>query len=270
MTSWASSVVGEVYGIRLVGSREFRYVGITTAGVNRRLRQHLAKARASVRTPFYDWLRKHEADVVVTEVLETVRSDLAALGEAEIVWIALMRSAGHRLLNVADGGLGPTGVVWTAEQREAARRRSLGRKGISRPGSLNPFYGGRHSEEQRRRWSEQRRQTNLGPDNPNFGLFGEAHPSYGHVMSDEAKQALSEARTGPGNPNYGKTASAETRAKRSAAQKGRPKPTSARSAHTRYHTNKGVNSPSCRFCAEIAQVPAAIESSTTREVHAHE
>ncbi len=270
MTSLDTAPVGVVYGVRLARTREFRYVGITTVGVGRRFRQHRAKARASVRTPFCDWLRKHDDADVVVEVLETVRTDLAALGEAEIVWIALARSAGHRLLNLSDGGLGPTGVMWTTEQREAARRRSLGRKGVSRPGSLNPFYGGRHSEEQRRRWSEQRRGTNAGPDNPNFGLFGEAHPSFGHVMSDESRRGLAEARTGPGNPNYGKTASAETRAKRSAAQKGRPKPASARSAHTRHHTNKGIASPSCRFCAEAAQIPSAIDSSTTREAHTDE
>jgi hypothetical protein len=270
MSSWDAVPVGVVYGVRLARTHEFRYVGITTAGARRRFRQHLTKARASVRTPFYDWLRKHEREDVVWEVLETVRSDLAALGEAEIVWIALMRSTGHRLLNVSEGGLGPTGVVWTAEQREAARQRSLGRKGVSRPGSLNPFYGGRHSEEQRHHWSEQRRGTNAGPDNPLYGLFGAAHPSYGHVMSDESRRALAEARTGRGNPNYGKTASAETRAKRSAAQKGRPKPTSARSAHTRYHTNMGVVSPSCRLCSEVEQTSSAIDSSTTGEVHAHE
>jgi len=270
MSSWDAVPVGVVYGVRIARTHEFRYVGITTAGAQRRFGQHLAKARASVRTPFYDWLRKHKSEDVVWEVLETVRSDLAALGEAEIVWIALMRSTGHRLLNVSAGGLGPTGVVWTAEQREAARQRSLGRKGVSRPGSLNPFYGGRHTEEQRRDWSEQRRGTNSGPNSPLYGLLGPAHPSYGRVMSEESRRSLAEARTGSGNPNYGKTASTETRARRSAAQKGRPKPTSARSAHTRYHTNKGVVSPSCRFCADVAQTSSAIASSTTGEAHAHE
>ncbi|MGW6128467.1 NUMOD3 domain-containing DNA-binding protein [Cellulomonas sp. NPDC055163] len=262
--------MGVVYGVRLASTPEFRYVGITTAGARRRFGQHVTKARNGIRTPFYDWLRKHEHDDVVWEVLETVRTDLHALGEAEIVWISLARSAGHRLLNVSEGGLGPTGVVWTPAQREAARLRSLGRKGASRPGALNPFYGGRHSEAQRRRWSETRRGTNVGPDNANYGLFGPAHPSYGHTMSDEARRALSEARTGPGNPNYGRSASAETRAKRSAAQKGVPKPSSARSAHTRYHTNKGVVSLRCRFCSEAAPAASTIDSSTTGDVQSHE
>lgn len=270
MTLWDAPPVGVVYGVRLARTLEFRYVGITRVGARRRFGQHRKKARDGVRTPFYDWLRKHERDDVVWEVLETVRSDLPSLGDAEIVWIALMRSAGHRLLNVSEGGLGPTGVVWSDAQREAARQRSLGRKGVSRPGVLNPFYGGRHSDAQRERWSEARRGTNAGPDNPNFGLFGPAHPSYGHTMSAEARHSLSVARTGSGNPNYGKVASEETRAKRSAAQKGKPKPSSARSAHTRHHTNKGVISPRCRFCSEVSTTSTDIDSSTTGEVQSHE
>lgn len=53
---------------------------------------------------------------------------LNELGEAEIAWIALLRHEGQPLQNIAAGGLGPTGVEWTAEMREAARIRSTGRK----------------------------------------------------------------------------------------------------------------------------------------------
>jgi hypothetical protein len=243
-------VVGLVYGIRLTSCSEYRYVGLTTKTAALRLRQHRKNARDGKQTPLSDWLRKHVGDEIVVDVLEYVTFELQALGEAEIAWIARLRAQDHRLLNVADGGLGPTGVVWTAEQREAARLRSTGRKGLSRPGEENPFYGGRHSEEQRARWSESRRGTFVGPANPNFGKFGADHPHYGYTMSDESRAALSEMRLGELNPNYGRTASAETRAKRSFAQKGVPKPSSARSAHTRHHTNKGRTSQTCRFCVE--------------------
>jgi len=240
-------VVGRVYGIRAVGSTEYRYIGMTESTALRRFARHRANARAGRRTPFYDWLRKHDHEAVVDE-LELVLTTREDLGAAEIRWIAERRASGDRLLNLTDGGLGPTGVVWSDEQREAARVRSTGRKGMSRPGALNPFYGASHSAEQRARWSRDRAGSNTGEANPNFGKFGPEHPSYGHHMSAEARQALSGARRGELNPNYGRSASAETRAKMSAARVGRPKPSSRRSAHTRHHTNKGVWNPQCRFC----------------------
>lgn len=244
----APGVVGYVYGVRLQDSEdEYRYIGMTESTVARRFARHRSEARSGRRTPFYDWLRKH-ADEVSVDVLERVAGSRAALGEAEIRWIALRRAAGDALLNLTDGGLGPTALIWTDEQREAARIRSTGREGVSRPGELNPFFGLSHSAEQRATWVRDRAGTNRGADNPNFGKFGPDHPSFGHTMSDEARRGLSEARKGAGNPNFGKSASAETRAKMSAARRGRPMPSSKRSAHTRHHTNKGTRSPRCGFC----------------------
>ncbi|GAB6936684.1 NUMOD3 domain-containing DNA-binding protein [Isoptericola variabilis] len=245
---------GVVYGVRLRGSEEYRYVGLTTKRPTVRLRRHLSNARSGRKTAFYDWLRKHAEEVVV-DPLDTEWGSLESLGESEIIWIASLRDEGHRLLNIADGGLGPTGVEWTEEMREAARQRATGRKGVSRPGPLAPFYGRSHTAEQRAKWSEERKGTFVGPDNPNYGKFGKDHPSFGHTMSAESRAALSEMRKGERNPNFGKKASAETRAKMSAAQKGVPKPSSARSAHTRYHTNQGRFSPECRYCTEDAKSP---------------
>ena len=242
-------VIGVVYGIRLSHSHEYRYVGQTTMTGPLRLRRHLSNARSGRKKPFYDWLRKH-ADEVVVDDLDIELFSREALGASEIDWIAWLRAHGHRLLNIAEGGLGPTGVIWTEEMRDAARVRSTGRKGVSRPGELHPFYGKHHTPEQRARWSDERKGTFVGPANPNYGKFGEDHPSYGHTMSAEARAELSEMRKGELNPNFGKTASPETRAKMSAAQKGVPKPSSARSAHTRYHTNKGRTSPTCKFCTD--------------------
>lgn len=245
---------GVVYGVRLRGSDEYRYVGQTTKEPAARLRRHLSNARSGRKTPFYDWLRKHNGAVVV-DTLDREWLSRESLGESEIVWIASLRYEGHRLLNIADGGLGPTGVVWTEEMREEARRRATGRKGVSRPGPLGTFYGRRHTAEQRAKWSDERKGTYVGPDNPNYGKFGEDHPSYGHKMSAESRAALSEMRKGERNPNFGKKASPETRAKMSAARKGVPRPTKSRSAHTRYHTDQGRFCPQCRFCVEDRESP---------------
>jgi NUMOD3 motif len=255
MMETTTATAGLVYGIRLRREVEYRYVGITTKTASRRFHQHLRVAAEGRKTPFYDWVRKQNPADLIADELDWIEG-LQELGEAEMDWISYLRREGDRLLNLADGGLGPTGVVWTEEMREAARIRNTGRKGLSRPGPANPFYGGKHSQEQRKKWEASRKGTNSGPDNPNFGKFGADHPGFGHTMSDESRKALSEARKGAGNPNFGKKASEETRAKLSAAQKGKPKPASQGSAHTRHHTNKGIEKADCKYCVEDSAKPS--------------
>lgn len=240
---------GVIYGIRLGSEFVYRYVGLTTKSPEIRLRQHLKIARSGRKTPFYDWLRAHHGAEFDVDLLDCVEG-LDDLGREEIFWIRLLRQDGHPLLNLSQGGLGPMGIEWTAEMREAARLRSTGRKGVSRFAADNPFYGQTHAPEQRAKWSRTRKGQNSGPANPNFGKFGIDHPSFGHVMSQEAREKLSKQRQGEGNPNYGRRASDETRAKMSAVRKGRAKPSSKRSAHTRYHTNRGIKSESCHYCVE--------------------
>lgn len=240
---------GLIYGVRLRTESRYRYVGLTTKSAKIRLRQHLKVARSGRKTPFYDWLRMHDSDGVVVDDLDRVEG-LEELGRAEIEWIERLRMCGHPLLNLSQGGLGPMGIEWTTEMREAARLRSTGRKGVSRFAEDNPFYGRTHAASQRAKWSKLRRGRNVGPDNPNYGKFGENHPSFGRVMSQEAREALAEQRRGVCNPNYGRKASDETRAKMSAVRKGRPMPSSRRSAHTRYHTNRGLSKDTCRYCIE--------------------
>lgn len=258
--SGTEGATGIVYGIRLKVSDEYRYVGITTKTLSRRFHQHLRSARSGQRRPLYDWMRKHQDTDLIADVLD-VLDDLQGLGQAEAEWIAYLRSQGERLLNISAGGLGPTGVVWTAEQREAASLRSRGRPGTSRPGAANPFFGRHHTLEQRQKWATDRKGTNLGLNNANFGKFGHEHPSFGHQMSQQARGKLSEQRTGALNPNFGKTPSAETRAKQSAATKGIPRPASRRNAHTRHHTNKSVIKIDCKHCIEDAAVRNPSEES---------
>lgn len=89
------STGGVIYGVRLV-------------------------ARSGRKTPFYDWLRKHDGDGIVVDDIDHVQG-LEELGMAEIFWIEALRREGHPLLNLSLGGLGPMGVEWTAEMREAAK-----------------------------------------------------------------------------------------------------------------------------------------------------
>ena len=189
MTQRATATGGLVYGIRLRDDFEYRYVGITTKTASRRFHQHIRVAVGGRKTPFYDWLRKQDPAQVIADELDWVEG-LPELGQAEIDWISYLRREGDRLLNLSEGGLGPTGVVWTEAMREAARIRSTGRKIISESGPGASFYGKNHTTEQKEKWSRERKGSYLGPANPNFGKFGEDHPSFGHSMSAEARQAL--------------------------------------------------------------------------------
>lgn len=258
-------VFGVIYGVRLMASEEYRYVGLTTSSAIKRLRRHWQNARAGRKVPFYDWLRKYPVEEVTVDVLETVTASRAALGQAEIDWIAFLKEEGYRLLNISQGGLGPTGVVWTDEQREAARIRSTGRPGVHRFGTEAPFYGKNHTEEQKARWAASRAGSITGAKNPNFGKFGPDHPSYGRVLSPDTRERLSEQKRGELNPNFGKKDSAETLAKKSAAQKGVPKPSSIRSAHTRHHTNKGVRKADCEHCIQDARTDIRSQEKDTAE-----
>ena len=244
--------IGVIYGVRLASSEEYRYVGLTRKTVSRRFHQHRRNAARGKKTPFYDWLRKRPVEDVVVDTLETVSTTLEDLGRAEVSWIAKLSERGDRLLNLSEGGLGPMGYVWTAEQRAAAAVRATGRKIPPRPGAANPFFGKTHSPEQRATWSKSRAGSITGAKNPNFGKFGEDHPSFGHVMSIESRERLAKQRRGSLDPNCGKVYTDEERAAMSARTKGIPRPSSVRSAHTRHHTNKAIHNPACRHCVEDA------------------
>jgi hypothetical protein len=238
-----------IYGVRLRSEVVYRYGGLTTKSVKVRLRQHVKVARSGRKTPFYDWLRVHDGEDIVADQLEWVEG-LEELGQAEIFWIEHLRREGCPLLNPSQG----VWVPWASSGRpKCAKPQRFGRRGgrgVSRFADENPFCGRTHNADQRAKWSILRKGQHAGPENPNFGRFGRDHPSFGHVMPEQARQKLSEQRRGDCNPNFGRTASDETRAKMSAVRKGRPMPSSRRSAHTRYHTNRGVNKDTCRYCIE--------------------
>lgn len=122
------SIAGLVYGVRFRSESRYRYVGLTTKTAQVRLRQHWTEAAAGRRTPFYDWLRKHDRNDVVVDYLDWA-DELDELGEAETARIALLRHEGHPLLNLAAGGLGPTGMEWTASARCSPKPSLLYRRG---------------------------------------------------------------------------------------------------------------------------------------------
>ncbi len=231
-------VFGLVYGLRDLRQEDFRYVGITRQHRPiERLWKHWSDARSGKHLYVSRWLAKrlHEQHVVEMVTLEVVMTNADDLAEAEIRWIERLREQGHRLTNIAAGGGGLVDVPWTEERRQAHLAR------------MAEF---RHTDETKALMSRQRKGTRTGADNPNYGKFGPAHPSYGVKRSEETRRRLSEQKRGERNPNYGKKFTAEEKLQRSLALKGRPMPSSVRNAHTRHHTNKGVFKETCRHCLD--------------------
>jgi group I intron endonuclease len=204
---------GTIYAIKLIGSNEYRYVGLSVQP-EVRFRQHINSTKNGKTLPINNFIKKYGENNVEWIELEVLPEN--KLKRAEQKWILKLKSEGHNLLNLTDGGEG--------------------------------IFGFRHSEEQKQKWSEMRRGSITGDKNPNYGKFGKDHPAYGRVLSEETKQRLSQNKSGTGNPNYGKKISDETKQKMSDSQKGKPKPSSSKSAHTRYHANKNVVSDKCKHC----------------------
>jgi group I intron endonuclease len=243
---------GIVYGIRLLGQEEVRYIGMTTKSLEQRAKEHKKAARLGKKYPVYDWIRRHGSDSIEVFAIEEAKGNLE---DREVYWIAYYKKSGSRLLNLTNGGSGPNGHVWTKEQRQ---KHSLKMKEVvNRPEvaekirqNRNIVYGAKHSEEQKKKWSEQRKGSITGEKNPNYGKFGPSHPSYGRRLSEETKEKLSIQKMGSNNPNYGKVYTEEEKEAMSKARKGKPMPSSSRSAHTRYHINLGGFSEKCKYCTE--------------------
>ena len=193
----------------------YRYVGLSVQPTVR-FRQHINSSKRGSTLPVHNFIRKYSEDSIELVELEVVLE--SKLKRAEKKWIQKLKKDGHNLLNLTDGGEG--------------------------------VFGFRHSNEQKAKWSKDRKGSITGNKNPNYGKFGRDHPAYGRIFSEETIKKLSEQKIGKNNPNYGKTLPNKTKQKMSKAQKGVPKPFSAKSAHTRWHVNKNTISTVCRFCQE--------------------
>ena len=211
-------MLSHVYGLRVESEIEYRYIGKTNVSVRSRYMQHLRTAKYGSTLPVYNWIRKTTESglSIAIDVLDSC--EVTVIDKLEMFYIEKYTSLGHSLLNLTAGGSGT--------------------------------YQHKHSEEQKLKWSEDRKGSISGDRNPNWGKFGPEHPSYGRKISEEIRMRLSQRMLGENNPNYGKPLSEETRKKMSIVRKGIPKPSSARSAHTRWHTNKNVTNPNCTWCLE--------------------
>ena len=177
-----------------------KYVGMTTRGSETRFEEHISKALNGTDTVFYNDIRKHGRENFKVDVLETgLPNDLKILGEREKYWIKELGTF-YELgngYNFTLGGIGSLGIVWSEERREYFKRKVFTEdvrrkmseantgeknpfygKGYLISGEKNPFYGRKHSEESRKKMSENHPDFS-GEKNPMYGRSGENSPNWG-------------------------------------------------------------------------------------------
>lgn len=245
-----------IYGLRLDNSFEYRYVGLTRIGALNRLKRHFYDSNKR-NTHVYQWIRRFKKNIIVDVLEECAIGDDDYLCQAEEYWISQIRSFGHSLTNHSLGGeSGSYGARWTLTPDQV------------RAGTQHPMFGLHHSEESKLKMSNAKTGTKRSEESKrkqSEAIRGENHWTNGRgfskehkkniskslsgrKLSDEHRKKMSESRKGiapsekarlahvkgESHPFYGKPAH----------NKGKP----STSAHTRWHTNKGVTSSKCRYC----------------------
>lgn len=112
------------------------YVG-QSIDIYKRWRQHLKQVRKGSTSKFYNALRKYKEDNFEFEIIE--RCDQSIINDREIYWISQLNSF-EEGYNLTLGGEGSKGKVYSTEEKEKNRAKSIGRNKpilqINREGKL--------------------------------------------------------------------------------------------------------------------------------------
>lgn len=167
------------------------YIGITSASMETRLKQHVREARNKNIYKFHKAINKYGIDNFSSEVLESdIVSDLAV--EREKYWIKKFDSFKNGY-NMTDGGQGHMfGFKHSDESKQKMSMAHTGKK---------------LSEEHKLNISKNCIRLS-GSEHPNFGKRGELSRNFGKTLSDDTKQKISETlktkMSGEGNGMFGK------------------------------------------------------------------
>lgn len=214
-------VLWAIYGMRLENENEYRYIGLTRIGTERRLYIHKRDALKR-RHHVSKWVNKNSDNVVIEVIEACPEGDEEYLFDAEIRWIKHYRDLGHPLTNHGDGGAsGSYGARWTIPEE---KRRS---------GDKHPNYGRPMSDDTKAALREAKTGTKRSAESrrkQGDSIRGDRHwtakvdrtairldSTFGFVVTDEARRRMSEAAQNRA------PMSDETKRKMSEALKGKPK-----------------------------------------------
>ena len=184
-----------------------RYIGKSSSGLSRP-RAHFTPY--SLKTESYKnrWLRPLIKKGLRPEIVVLYSSSShVELNEAEIFWIASLKSRGFCLTNSTDGGEGHLGRVVSQETRQKMREANTGRR-------LSAEVRQRMSDALKGRPKSQEHRSNISKALVGHEVSAETRDKMRRPKTPEHKQKMREA-------NLGKKASAAARAKMSASHKAR-------------------------------------------------
>lgn len=166
------------------------YIGQTSKSLDERWKEHLKEAKRKSTCAFHRAIRKYGAEAFEHKILceiyrETTEQLKEVLDYYECYYIKYYNSYNHGY-NMTAGGGGSLGYKFSQETRQ--------RQSEIRQGELNSFYGKRHSEEQKQKWSKERKGKQAGKNNP---FYGKHH-------TEEAKSKMSKIHKGKKNESQRK------------------------------------------------------------------
>jgi group I intron endonuclease len=203
-------VVGIIYKAENIINNNC-YIGKTIQSLNIRKARHKCNALTDKKNNyFYNAIRKYGFENFKWSILVETDSE-SKLNALEKLYIATYRKMG-KLYNMSDGGEGQTGHIISNDTRKKLSKACKGKKNYFYDrhlyGELNGMYGKNHSEETRKKISENRNVIKLTEEwknnisknannNSNFGMKGKKH-------SEETKKKISESLKGNIPWNKGK------------------------------------------------------------------
>lgn len=147
------------------------YIGLTIRTLNHRKSRHLYDAKhRKYNSYFHSAIRKYGESNFKWETIHTAKT------KNELISLEIKEISKHR-------------------SSEAKFGYNLTLGGESHPGKTNPFYGKHHSEEQKAKWSNQRKGKNTGSSNYFYDKHyaNESNPFYGNKHSAETKTKIADA-----------------------------------------------------------------------------
>ena len=131
------------------------YIGQTVVDITTRFNEHCRPSKCN--TPIDRAFKKYGRNNFSVEVLAET-DNIDTLNELEIHYIKYYNSTNAEIgYNICEGGKGTMGY---RHRPESCKKMSESRMGIF-VGEQNPFYGKHHSDEQRAKWSKERKGRRL-------------------------------------------------------------------------------------------------------------
>mgnify|MGYP003342147177 FL=1 len=152
-------------------------------------------------TPYYigkgkgdrAWDKGHNVTVPTDKlriqmIKENLSEEEAFSLEIDLIALYGRKDLGTGILrNLTDGGEGAGGAIRSEESRKNYSKSKIGKNNpmFGLTGSANPFYGKKHSDELKQKWSLKRKGKLVGELNP---MFGVAAPNKGKAWFNDGSK----------------------------------------------------------------------------------